>query len=72
MKQHATIDDCWVIVNNIVHDVSGFISKHPGGVNAIKKHCGGDGTTSFEGVDHPTYARKKLATFRLGKLIEEV
>ena len=42
--EHNHRDDCWVTINGVLHDMTNFISKHPGGELAIINHCGKDGT----------------------------
>jgi hypothetical protein len=34
VKKHDTSTDCWSIVNRKVYNLTGWISKHPGGFNA--------------------------------------
>jgi cytochrome b involved in lipid metabolism len=31
ISSHKTPDDCWIVVDNQVWDVTEFLSKHPGG-----------------------------------------
>ena len=40
---------CWVVIDNLVYDLTPWISKHPGGAGAIRGLCGGDGTEQFAG-----------------------
>ncbi|KAF8930334.1 hypothetical protein EDD21DRAFT_366757 [Dissophora ornata] len=42
--KHTKADDCWVIHNNKVYDVSGFVADHPGGEELILDHAGKDVT----------------------------
>jgi cytochrome b involved in lipid metabolism len=44
---HNSEASCFTIVNNKVYDVTSWISKHPGGRNAILGLCGKDGTVQF-------------------------
>lgn len=37
IKQHDTIDDCWVVINKRVYDVTEFLSSHPGGIEFLVK-----------------------------------
>lgn len=46
---HATASDCWTAVRGNVYNVTPFVSRHPGGVEAIVQVCGRDGTAFFEG-----------------------
>lgn len=40
VSRHCTPEDCWVIINNSVYDVSKYLEKHPGGVNLVMKSAG--------------------------------
>ena len=70
VAEHNTVDDCWVIVNDTVHDVSTFAQsgKHPGG--DISGACGTDATEMFfnrpNGTAHSQEAQDYLATMKLG------
>lgn len=41
IASHCRKDDCWLIINGAVCDVTSFILKHPGGENLIMKFAGG-------------------------------
>ena len=64
-------EDCWMIINGNVYDVTGFIAFHPGG-NTILQGCGKDATEFFEtrpmgsGTPHSTGARNKADTLKIG------
>ena len=64
---HASQSDCWTIVDGKVYDVTSFISRHPGGADAIAKACGVDATKDFKSVKkHGNSAVELLPTFLLG------
>lgn len=44
---HATIDDCWLVVDGMVYDASGYAAAHPGGAARIVDICGTDATEAF-------------------------
>ena len=44
IKKHNSEEDCWLIINNYVYDVTLFINEHPGGKKAIMKYAGKDAT----------------------------
>lgn len=48
--KHSSPDDCWVIINGIVYDLTTFISKHPGGPEIIKANCGKDVSLLFNPI----------------------
>jgi cytochrome b involved in lipid metabolism len=67
VSSHATSGDCWSAVNGSVYNLSGWVSKHPGGSAVIIGMCGGDGSGSFNGR-HSTSSKAKaaLTPFLLG------
>ncbi len=38
-KKNST-NECWVAYQGIVYDVTNFLANHPGGAQAIIRHCG--------------------------------
>ena len=48
VAKHTTINNCWVIINDNVYDVTEFLKKHPGGAKIILAHAGRDATEAFE------------------------
>ncbi len=73
---HSTPDDCWMIVENKVYDVTAYIAmqKHPGGV-AILEGCGKEATELFmtrpmgSGTAHSSQAQTMLQQYYLGELV---
>jgi cytochrome b involved in lipid metabolism len=49
VAKHNTAADCWSIVNGTVYDLTSWITKHPGGAEAITAMCGIDGTAMYNG-----------------------
>ncbi|KAI1321214.1 fatty acid alpha-hydroxylase [Mortierella claussenii] len=44
VAKHTSAEDCWVIHNSKIYDVSGFVADHPGGEEFILDHAGKDVT----------------------------
>lgn len=40
VAQRNSENDCWVGFNNLVYDLTSWLSRHPGGANAIIPYCG--------------------------------
>lgn len=76
VSQHATPEDCWLVIDGKVYDVSGFGEKHGGG-EAVYQGCGIDATELFEtrpmgsGTPHSDKARSFLPNFEIGTLTTE-
>ena len=73
VAQHNKETDCWVVVNNNVYKVDGFLNFHPGGKNKLMKYAGKDATDAVKSVD---VHKKQFALFKkalddkfIGKLI---
>lgn len=49
---HNTPDDCWVVLNGKVYDLSIFQKEHPGGSKTITDNAGKDVSNLFNSV-HP-------------------
>lgn len=47
VRQHAQQDDCWVVVNEQVWDVTRFAPEHPGQASLIYKYAGRDATKAY-------------------------
>jgi cytochrome b involved in lipid metabolism len=38
--QHNTMDDCWIVIEESVYDISDFLSEHPGGAEILMEYAG--------------------------------
>jgi cytochrome b involved in lipid metabolism len=63
VKKHDTSTDCWSIVNRKVYNLTGWISKHPGGSSRIIAMCGKNASKGF----NAQHASAKAPTFNLAK-----
>ncbi len=52
MERHNTSDDCWIVLNGMVYDLSIFQREHPGGSKIITDNAGKDVSNLFNAV-HP-------------------
>ena len=52
VERHNTPDDCWVVINGKVYDLSDFHEQHPGGSPIITDNAGKDVSNLFNPV-HP-------------------
>jgi cytochrome b involved in lipid metabolism len=72
---HDSRDDCWMVIEGFVYDVTDFIVSHPGG-NALLEGCGIDATELFEtrpmgsGTEHSSSAHTMLNDYEIGTLAE--
>ena len=63
---HNQRDDCWIIINNHVYDVSKYLSSHPGGKLSILRFAGKDATEMFFKLEHSIEAQQILSGFEIG------
>ncbi|CAH2351473.1 acyl-CoA desaturase 1 [[Candida] railenensis] len=63
-------DRIYIVIQNIIHDITPFMDQHPGGVQLLKASHGKDATKAFFGgvYGHSTAANNLLATMRIGIL----
>jgi len=71
VAKHNTKNDCWVIINGRVYDVTAFLPDHPGG-DVLLEGAGRDATQLFEDNLHSEEARKILQRYIVGELMDEV
>jgi len=48
--QHSQEDDCWIVIEGKVLDVTAFMMKHPGGKKSLMSMAGKDATKQFENL----------------------
>lgn len=61
-------DRIYIIIDNIIHDITPFMDQHPGGVPLLRASHGKDASKAFYGgvYGHLTAAINLLATMRIG------
>jgi len=65
VAKHNKIDDCWIVIENKVYNVSNWIPHHPGGLY-IMKNAGGESTKLFQQIPHRRWAYFKMKEFYVG------
>ena len=70
IAQHCSPDDCWIIIHNLVLDVTAFLEIHPGSDVVILDYAGLDATEAFEESGHGPGPRRMLADWCIGTLEE--
>lgn len=67
VAKHNTREDCWIIVDNKVYDVTDYIDDHPGG-DTIMNNAGADSTVGVHGPQHPASMWDVLQLYYIGDL----
>lgn len=70
LSSSAHSNHIYIVIQNIIHDVTPFMDQHPGGLPLLKASHGKDATKAFYGgvYGHLTAAQNLLATMRIGVL----
>ncbi len=66
IQSHNTNDDCWVVINGKVYDVTKYLDEHPGGSEIIMNLAGGDATREFNDIGHSKSAIQTLDKYEIG------
>jgi len=68
VAKHSTPEDCWVIIDNEVYDVTNFIKLHPGGQFVLTEWGGKDATKVFYGLHLKDVLDKYRPKLKIGKV----
>lgn len=60
VSKHFQDNDCWVIINDKVYDVTDFLENHPGGKRAIMIYAGKEASEEFNMLHNPNVLEKYL------------
>lgn len=73
VAKHNNQNDCWMVIDGKVYDITQFIPRHPGG-RVIIEGCGRNATELFNthgipgGQMHSALAKRILASYQIGIL----
>lgn len=70
VAEHCHHNDCWLIVYDLVYDVTNFLNEHPGGEYIVMENAGRDSTLQFRGSRHSKDAFDMLDQYCIGILVE--
>ncbi|OQE21320.1 hypothetical protein PENSTE_c012G10080 [Penicillium steckii] len=71
ISTHNSPDDCWVVVDNQVWDVTDFLEEHPGGSTIILKYAGQDATKAYSEVHAPSVMKTNLQADKFKGILDE-
>lgn len=49
VAEHSKPDDCWLVIDGKVYDVTPFLDNHPGGPEIVTDHAGARGHRARRG-----------------------
>ncbi|BCR85143.1 FMN-dependent alpha-hydroxy acid dehydrogenase [Aspergillus chevalieri] len=68
---HNTPEDCWIVVDKQIWDVTDFLEEHPGGPTIILKYAGRDATKAYSEVHAPSVIKSNLPPEKYIGLLDE-
>jgi predicted heme/steroid binding protein len=71
VKQHNKEDDCYIIIDDKVYDMTKFMGMHPGGEGVIMQVAGQDATEQFFGMHRHEILVKYSKKLLIGELDAE-
>ncbi|KAI0135767.1 FMN-dependent dehydrogenase-domain-containing protein [Daldinia grandis] len=60
ISRHRSLKDLWVVIDDVVYDLSEFALEHPGGVAVLLDYSGRDATTAYSEVHSPSLIKTSL------------
>lgn len=83
ISKHNNKNDCWLLIENKVYDISAYFGSHPGGSGTMSATCGKDATNAYKtkdsyassssrGQDHSGKARSLLSSYYIGDLNQKI
>uniref|UniRef100_T1J559 cytochrome-b5 reductase n=1 Tax=Strigamia maritima TaxID=126957 RepID=T1J559_STRMM len=71
VSDHDSRKSVWIVIHDLVYDVTPFLDEHPGGEEILLEQAGKNATENFEDVGHSTDAREMMKKFIIGEVIDE-
>ena len=76
IAKHNSANNCWIIINDKVYNVSSYLGAHPGGAATIAPYCGKEASNAFTtkdtGSSHSANANSMLASYYIGDLNQKI
>jgi hypothetical protein len=71
VMKHNRKDDCWVVLNGCVYDLTNFMSTHPGGPNPILSWAGRDASKAWNLIHQAAWLNQYANVEKVGSLAPE-
>ena len=69
VKKHSSNSDCWIILSNVVYNITPYINNHTGGTGHIQ--CGADQTTAI-GDAHGSKFNSYFSSYKVGNIGSQI
>ena len=66
--QHRSEDDCWLVIDGFVYDITAFLRSHPGGIAIILPYAGRDATRIFHALHDADFLKEFGRRYIVGVL----
>jgi L-lactate dehydrogenase (cytochrome) len=70
VREHDQKEDCWIVINRKVYDITNFLSEHPGGSSILVTVSGQDATDYFEELHRPEILDEIAGDYLIGELVQ--
>ncbi len=68
VKRHATELSTWLVIDGEVYDVSGWLTRHPGGAELLREWAGKDASAAFHAAPHGALTQVLRLNYRIGRV----
>ena len=66
LQGHTSRNDCWMVIDGKVYDVTKFLQDHPGGEEVLLEVAGTDASEAFDDVGHSDDAIEMMEEYFVG------
>lgn len=70
IAKHNTPEDCWMVLNGTVYDITDYAKVHPGGSSILHKFAGQDATAKFNAV-HRWVSHRSLLQHKIVGVVNQ-
>ena len=67
---HNKKDDCWVVIDNFVYDITEFLDIHPGGKRILISVSGGDVSDYFYELHKESILSEIGNDYKIGYIVD--
>jgi cytochrome b involved in lipid metabolism len=68
VAKHGNKQDCYIIVNDEVYDITKYFGKHPAGDRIMLEYCGQETSRAFAAT-HSNFAWNLLSDYYIGDIV---